>query len=165
MQLYFLVCELKEYLKVTLFRHNMEPVIVVFSARGHENIETTHKTTFEITKEATLTKQGDCIVAVRASKGAVDLPSEFKEAARKEGARITVTIEAGELKETVKAKGSPQLTFTHPTDLVVRKSSYVCGRTLAIGADKAANDFSKELVEKMKDPNQIVTVTLAAENY
>lgn len=143
----------------------MDSVTVVFSARGHENIEATHKTTFEVTKETTLTKQGDCIIAVEASKAAADLPFEFKEAARKEGAQITVTIEAGELREVVKAKGSPQLQFMHPTDLVVRKSGYVCGRTLAIGADKAASDFSRELVEKLKDPSQEITVTLAVENY
>lgn len=143
----------------------MDSVTVVFSARGHENIEATHKTTFEVTKETTLTKQGDCIIAVEASKAAADLPFEFKEAARKEGAQITVTIEAGELREVVKAKGSPQLQFMHPTDLVVRKSCYVCGRTLAIRADKAASDFSRELVEKMKDPSQEITVTLAVEGY
>lgn len=143
----------------------MDSVTVVFSARGHENIEATHKTTFEVTKETTLTKQGDCIIAVEASKAAADLPFEFKEAARKEGAQITVTIEAGELREVVKAKGSPQLQFMHPTDLVVRKSGYVCGRTLAIRADKAASDFSRELVEKLKDPSQEITVTLAVENY
>ena len=143
----------------------MDSVTVVFSARGHENIEATHKTTFEVTKEATLTKQGDCIIAVESTRAAADLPFEFKEAARKEGARITVTIRAGELKEIVKAKGSPQLQFTHPTDLVVRKSSYVCDRTLAIGADKAASDFSRKLVEKLKDPNQVVKVTLAVEGY
>jgi len=105
------------------------------------------------------------MIAVEASKAAADLPFEFKEAARKEGARITVTIEAGELREIVKAKGSPQLQFTHPTDLVVRKSGYVCGRTLAIRADKAAIDFSRKLVEKLKDPNQEVKVTLAVEGY
>jgi hypothetical protein len=143
----------------------MDSVTVVFSARGHENIEATHKTTFEVTKETTLTKQGDCIIAVEASKAAADLPFEFKKAARKEGAQITVTIEAGELREVVKAKGSPQLQFMHPTDLVVRKSGYVCGRTLAIRADKAASDFSRELVEKMKDPSQEIAVTLAVENY
>lgn len=143
----------------------MDSVTVVFSARGHEKIEATHKTTFEVTKETTLTKQGDCIIAVEASKAAADLPFEFKEAARKEGAQITVTIEAGELREVVKAKGSPQLQFMHPTDLVVRKSGYVCGRTLAIRADKAASDFSRELVEKLKDPSQEITVTLAVENY
>jgi len=143
----------------------MDSVTVVFSACGHENIEATHRTTFEVTKEATLTKRGDCIIAVEASKAAADLPFEFKEAARKEGAQITVTIEADELKEIVKAKGSPQLKFMHPTDLVVRKSSYVCGRTLAIGADKAASDFSRKLVEKLKDPSQEITVTLAVEYY
>ena len=143
----------------------MDSVTVVFFARGHENVQATHRTTFEVTKEAALSKRGDCIVAVEATKAAIDLPFEFKEAARKEGARIKITIEAGELEETVKAKGSPQLQFTHPTDLVVRKSSYVCGRTLAIGADKAAVDFSIELVEKLKDPNQEVKITLAVEDY
>jgi hypothetical protein len=143
----------------------MESVTVVFSAHGHENIVATHRTTFEITKEAALTKQGDCIIAVKSNRAAADLPFEFKEAARREGAQITITIEANEVREVVKAKGSPQLTFSHPTDLVVRKSSYVCGRTLAIGADKAASDFSRELVEKMKDPDQEITVTLAVEDY
>lgn len=143
----------------------MEPVTVAFFARGHKNVTSTHETTFEFTKEANLTKQGDCIVAVEATVAPADLPVEFKEATRNEGARITVTIEADELKEVVKANGSPQLEFTHLTDLVVRKSDYTCGRTLAIGADKAASDFSRELVEKLQDPNQVVKVTLTAEVY
>jgi hypothetical protein len=143
----------------------MNPVTVSFLAHGHENIVATHKTTFEITKDAALTKQGDCIIAVEATRAAADLPLEFKQAATREGACITITIEAGELKEVVKAKGSPKLTFSHPTDLVVRKSSYVCSRTLAVGADKAASDFSRRFVEKIKDPNQGITVTLAVEDY
>jgi hypothetical protein len=143
----------------------MDTVTVVFSARGHKNVQSTHKTTFEFTKETTLTKRGDCVVALESTKAAADLPLEFKEAAKKEGAQITVTVEADELKETVKAEGSPQLEFTHPTDLVVRKSDYVCGRTLAIRADKAAIDFARELVEKLKAPNQQVKVTLTVENH
>lgn len=143
----------------------MNSVKVIFSARGHRNVLATHKTTFEVTKEMVLSKRGDCIVAVESTKAAADLPDEFKEAARVEGAQISVTIEAGELKETVKARGSPQLQFTHPTDLVIRKSDYVCGRTLAIKADKASIDFSRELVEKLKDPKQTVKVTLTVEGY
>lgn len=143
----------------------MDSVTVVFHARGHENVLATHKTTFEVTRDEALTKQGDCIVAVKSTMAAVDLPLEFKEAAKKENAQIAVTVRAGELEETVRAKGSPKLTFTHATDLVVRKSGYVCGRTLAINADKAAIDFSRKLVEKLKDPNQEVKVTLAVENY
>lgn len=144
---------------------DMDSVTVVFHARGHENVLATHKTTFEVTKDSALTNQGDCILAVKSTRAAADLPFDFKEAARKADAQITVTIRAGELEETVKAKGSPKLTFTHATDLVVRKSGYVCGRTLAINADKTASDFSRKLVEKLKDPNQEVKVTLTAASY
>jgi hypothetical protein len=143
----------------------MKPVITVIFARGHENIQATHETTFEITKEATLTKRGDCIIAVEATKGAADLPLEFREAARKKGAQITITIEAEELKEIVRARGSPRLLFTHPTDLVVRKTDYVCGRTLAIRADKTASDLSRKLVEKIRDSSQRIRITLAVESY
>ena len=143
----------------------MKPLIFVIFARGHENIQATHRTTFEITKDSTVTKRGNCIIAVGATKGAVDLPLSFKEAMRSEGAQMTMTIEAGELKEAVRAKGSHQLMFTHPTDLVVRKSNYVCSRTLAIGSDKAANDFSRTLVAKIMDPNQRIKVTLAVKSY
>jgi hypothetical protein len=143
----------------------MNPVTVVFYAHGHENIVATHKTTFEITKEAALTKRGDCIVSVGSTRSAADLPFEFKQAARKQGARITITIEADELKEVIEAKGSPKLTFTHPTDLVVRKSSYVCSRTLAIRANKAAGDFSRKLVEKLKDREQEITVSLTMKDH
>jgi hypothetical protein len=143
----------------------MKPIITVISAHGHKNIQATHETTFEITKEATLTKCGDCIIAVGATKGAVDLPLEFREAARKRGAQVTITIEAGELKQIVRAKGSPRLLFTHPTDLVVRKSDYVCGRTLAIRADKVASDLSRKLIEKIQDSSQRIRITLAVESY
>jgi hypothetical protein len=165
MQISFCSLEAKGIFEGQSTLSDMDYVTVVFHARGHENILATHKTTFELTKEATLTKRGDCILAVESTRAAADLPFEFKEAARKEGAQITVTIEAGELEETVKAKGSPKLQFTHSTDLVVRKSGYVCGRTLAIRADKAASDFSRKLVEKLKDHNQEVRVTLAVEGY
>jgi len=137
-------------------------VTEVIDAYGHENILSIHRMTFEITKEAHLTKRGDCIIAVRATKGALDLLSEFKETARKENAKITITIEADSVREVINAQGNPYLLFTHPTDLVIRKSSYVCGRTLAVKADKAACDLSKQLVKKLRNPSQKVRITLIA---
>lgn len=131
-------------------------------ACGHENIRSTHTTTFEITKESTLTKRGDCVIGVGATKGAKDLSSEFKEAMRRQDAHITITIEANEV---VKARGSPQLLFTHPTDMVVRKSNYICGRTIAIKANKAARDISRKLIEKIQNPNQKIKITLTVESY
>jgi len=136
----------------------------IIYARGHGNIQSNNRTTFEITKETFLTKRGDCIIAVGASKGSADLNPKFKKAAQNERARMKITIEAGGEVEAVNAWGSPQLSFSHPTDLVVRKSNYVCGRTLAIRADKAAKNLSKKLVEKLRNPNQRVKITLTVES-
>jgi len=136
----------------------------VIEARGHQNVRSTNKTTFEVTKEAFLTKRGDCILAVSATKGASELHTKFRETARNQNARITIIIEADAEKEVVEAWGSPLLTFTHPTDLVVRKSDYVCGRTLAIRADKAACDLSRRLVERLRNSHQKVRVTLIVES-
>jgi hypothetical protein len=138
---------------------------VTFFAHGHKNIIATHKTTFEITKEAELSKQGDCIVAVESTKGAIDLPLEFRKAAKKEGAKITIIVEVEELKEIVNAEGNPHLQLTHPTDLVVRKGNFVCARTLAICANKAAIDFSRDFIEKLKNSNQNVKVILTVKNH
>ncbi|MDH5267185.1 MAG: DUF371 domain-containing protein [Candidatus Bathyarchaeota archaeon] len=137
----------------------------IVDAYGHENIRATHKTTFEITKESTLTKRGDCVIAVGATKGSKDLSSEFKEAMKRQDAQITITVEASEIREVVKARGSPQLLFTHPTDMVVRKSNYICGRTIAIKANKAARDISRKLVEKIRTPDQKIKITLTVESY
>ena len=132
----------------------------IILAYGHKNIQATHKSTLEITKKAQLSKKGDCITAVSANKTITDLSLELKENLQKQNAKITMLIEAGEVVEVVNALGSPRLILTHPTDMVVRKSSYICSRTLAIQADKAACDLSRKLVEKLRNPKQKVKITL-----
>ncbi len=127
---------------------------------GHKNIQATHTTTLEITKDTHLSKKGDCIVAVAADKALADLSAEFKEKLRKPHAKLTIIIEAGGIIERVTAHSSPQLILTHPMDMVVRKSDYVCSRTLAVHADKAAWDLSRDLVEKLRNPQQKVKITL-----
>lgn len=129
-------------------------------AHGHENVTATHRTTFEITKETHLSRDGDCIIAVGANKALDDLSPEFKENLRKDGAKITVLIEANGVTEIVTAIGNSRLALMHPTDIIVRKSGYVCNRTLAIHADKAANELSRELVNRSRNPNQKVRITL-----
>jgi hypothetical protein len=129
---------------------------------GHKNVQATHKTTFEFTKDTHLSKKGDCIIAVAADKALADLSAEFKEKLRKPHAKLVILIEAGGIIEQMNAHGSPRLILTHPTDMVVRKSDYVCNRTLAVHADKAAQDLPKALVEKLKNPQQKVKITLIA---
>jgi hypothetical protein len=44
--------------------------------------------------------------------------------------------------------------------MVVRKSSYIDDRTLAVNADKAAADLPRKLVEKLQNPKQKARITL-----
>jgi hypothetical protein len=132
-------------------------------AKGHTNILATHPTTLMITKDNYMSKNGDCIVAVAANKSVADFSTEFKENLKKTDAKLSITISAEDLKEIIFASGTPNLILTHPTDIVIRKSSYVCNRTLAICADKSSNDLSRELREKLKNPKQKVKITLTIE--
>ena len=132
-------------------------------AFGHPNILAIHPTTLMFTKDEHVSKNGDCIVAVAADKSVADFSTEFKENLRKPNAKLSITIEAEGLKEKIAASGTPNLILTHPIDTVIRKSSYVCNRTLAICADKASNDLSRELIEKLKNPKQKVKLTLTVE--
>lgn len=120
-----------------------------FTAHGHLNVLSTHRMTLEFTKEAHLTPRGDCIIAVGAEAGCRDLPDNFKRALSRDDAVLTVTIECGGFSEVVRARGSSKLVLSHPTDMVVRKSGFVCSRTLGILADKAASDVDLNLVKKL----------------
>ena len=135
-----------------------------FWALGHGNIHASHPTTLMFTKDIHVSRKGDCIVAMTADKSVADLSARFKEELRKPNAKLTVTIEAGDLVEEIKALGSPKLCLCHPTDIVIRKSDYICSRTLAICSDKSSNDLPRDFVEKLQDPKQKVKITLRVES-
>jgi len=132
-------------------------------AFGHPNVQAIHPSTLMFTKDKHLSETGDCVVAVAADKAAADLNAEFKAELRKPNAKLTILIEAGGLKEQISASGSPKLTLTNPTDIVVRKSDYLSDRTLAIRADKASNDLPRPFIEKLQNPKQEVKITLIVE--
>jgi hypothetical protein len=116
---------------------------------GHRNISATHKTTFEITKSKSLTKRGDCIIGVAADKACADLDQRIKDALRKGGV-VHLTICVGDLSFKVRAEGSPQLMLTDEEDIVVRRSSYICPRTLAVKANAAACDIPRPIVDLLR---------------
>jgi hypothetical protein len=134
-----------------------------FTAHGHPHIRATHEKTVEVTKETHLTTRGDCIAAIGAAKSLTDLRSELKEAARKSESIISLTIRLGDKAFTTTGRGDPALTWNHPTDMVTRMSSYICPRTLMIHADKATIHIPRSLVQQLKDPEAVVTVTVSVE--
>jgi hypothetical protein len=138
-------------------------VIEMIEARGHSLVTAQHDTTFEFTKEENLTAKGDCILAVRASKGARDLSEEFKRLATRNGSRIVIMISVDGVTETAEGRGCASLTFAHETDIVARRSLFTCGRTAMIRSSKAAGDFSRALIRKLAKPSAIVQITMVAE--
>jgi len=120
--------------------------LVRFKAYGHENIIGEHKTTVEITTEDFLTKQGTCIVGVRATQTLSELPSEVRELVTQETTKIVLVMEIAGIREQVTGTGGCGLTYADSVSMVARTSSFQCGRTLMINADKAASDLSKEFV-------------------
>jgi hypothetical protein len=138
-------------------------VVEVLYAWGHPNVIAKHQTTFEVTKHSDLTKRGDCVLAVRASKGPADLSSKFKNLCKQEEARIMVELSAAGIVESVQGRGSPGLTLAHSSEFVGRKSTYVSDRTLMVRADKAASDIDRELIRALKFHHTRLEIRLIAE--
>jgi uncharacterized protein len=129
---------------------------------GHENVQATHNSTIEFTRDFELSKSGDCILVVSLDRSLADLSSEFKFVLKSPRSKLTVKIEAGDLSEVIRAQGSPKLSLIHTMEMVLRKGDFVSDRTLGLHADKAAIDVSRELVERLKNPRQKVRIILTA---
>lgn len=136
------------------------PVLEKFRARGHSNVRSSHRTTVMVTKVVNLTLHGDCIMAVGAEKGLRDLDPRLKDAMRRSDAKIKLVLEVGGLVFEVTGEGDPGLTLSHSTDMVTRKSRYICDRTIMIRADKAACDADEDLIDLLRDEKQGVNVAL-----
>lgn len=132
-----------------------------FFVYGHKNVLSLHPTTLEFTKDSELTLKGDCILGVCATKGLSEFSDEFKKMIRDDTVRVTVEIEADCIKDVVSGFGHPDLTLSDACDIVIRKSGFVCGRTLCVHADKAAADVDKRIVEHLKKAGSKAKVTVS----
>ena len=136
---------------------------VKFSARGHPNVKSTHKTTFMTTREEELSTRGNCIIVVGAEMGLKDMPDEAKRLARNEETRIIFRLTVDDLVFEAQGHGHPTLEYTDPIDMVARRSNYTCGRTLMIGSDKTSTEIPKKIIESLRDPEIIVQIEIAYE--
>jgi hypothetical protein len=130
---------------------------------GHENIRSNHQKTIEITKESHLTPQGDCIVGVNAKSSCADLPDELKNKLKDPDSKIIFSIKVEDEDFVVEGRGHPDLILTHTEDIVIRKSNFICPRTLAIRCDKASDLLPRSMVLKLQDPKTIGKFTITAE--
>jgi hypothetical protein len=130
---------------------------------GHENIRSNHQKTIEITKESNLTPQGDCIVGVNAKSSCADLPEELKNKLKKSGSKVIFSIKVGNEDFIIQGKGHSELILTHTEDIVIRKSNFICPRTLAVNCDKASDLLPRSMVKQLQDPKTLGTLTITVE--
>jgi hypothetical protein len=119
---------------------------------GHENIRSLHTKTIEITTEPHLTVKGDCIIGVKANSGCNDIPERMKMLLQNSKSNVNCTIMVKDFSFKVKGSGNDKLTLKNPHDIVIRKSSFVCPRTLATNCDAASDVIPRQMIKLLRDP-------------
>jgi uncharacterized protein len=130
---------------------------VIFHIFGHSNVLGTHYNTLEFTKEDKLTKEGDCILGVRADFDS----SELKKIAKK-FPMIKIIIKVGNYKEEVNALTNNEFDDTH--ELVIRRSEYPSKRTFGIRADKSAKEIDRRIISLLRNPETKGEVEVIGQN-
>ena len=118
---------------------------------GHENIRSLHQKTIEITTKSDLTLNGDCIIGVGASCGCNDIPEKLKTLLSSSKTNIIFTIKVNDFSFKVNGRGHDNLVLTHPHDIVIRKSSFVCPRTLATNCYKASDSIPRQMIKVLQN--------------
>ncbi len=109
----------------------------------------------EITKDSELTIRGDCIIGVNASCGCYDLPVQLKKRLQDPDRIVTFTITVNDQSFILQGRGHSDLTLTHKDDIVIRKSDFVCPRTLAVLCDKASDSLPQRMVKLLQNPKTV----------
>jgi hypothetical protein len=130
--------------------------------RGHPLVVGTHPTTFEVTREAHLSGTGNCIIGLSADKGCLSLAPDFKSILANDDAVLVTRLECGGASAEIRSRGSSQMLLDHPSDMVWRRSTYVCGRTIGILSDHVARTLPRDLIRNLANGEEMevsLTVT------
>lgn len=127
----------------------------IFYAKGHYNVTSKHKSTFEVTMDKEIGIKADCIVGVSSDAKLEDFPFEIRNAIKNEDTIIKIHLETENANDEIVGYGHPELTLDHPTDIVCRRSDFKCSRTLMIKANKAAVDLKRELIVDLKEGKEL----------
>ena len=121
---------------------------------GHKNIRSLHQKTIEITKEENLTPSGDCIIGVNANHACYDIPDQIKEELRKPDSKIKFSVIVNDHVFEINGVGHKDLELTHSEDIVIRKSDFICPRTMAVKCDKASDSIPRLMIKLLQNPSQ-----------
>jgi hypothetical protein len=119
---------------------------------GHPNVLSLHARTVEITKDARLTPRGDCIIGVRAEKACADIDEKIKRKLTKNDSHVKIEIIVGNDSYAISGAGDERLTLQNKHDIVIRKTNFVCPRTLSVRCDRASSDIPRTMINALKNP-------------
>ncbi len=91
------------------------------------------------------------------------MPQELKDKLKVLDAKVTFSIRVGGHEFVLEGKGHPDLILTHSNDIVIRKSDFICPRTLAVKCDKASDLLPREMVLLLQDPKTKGTFTITVD--
>jgi hypothetical protein len=118
---------------------------------GHPNIRSLHAKTIEITKDEHLTPRGDCIIGVKANKACADLDQSLKHRLRSNSSVVKIEIIVGDESFLISGRGDERLSMLNAHDIVIRKTNFVCPRTMSVLCNKASSDMPRKLVKMLQD--------------
>lgn len=134
-------------------------IIERIHAWGHENILCTHNSTIEITKDKSLTKKGDCIIGVNASKACNDLTLELKNQI-KNGRKFKVILNVDGLQDYFYGFGNKKIQLLDKKEMVFRKSNFICDRTVLINCSKSSIELNRDLIRILRNPKTKLLISL-----
>ena len=122
--------------------------------KGHPNVQSLHSRTIEITKDNYLTKKGDCIIGINANKSCKDLSYHLKEKIKKNNSFIEIELVVEPDNFVIKGYGHDKLLLTNSEDIVLRKSKFICDRTLSINCDYSSLEIPRKMIEQLKQSSK-----------
>ena len=130
---------------------------------GHRNIQSFHTRTIEITKDPNLSLRGDCIIGVNANKSCWDISDKLKHSLKDDHSFIIIDVTVGNMSFIINGLGNSRLLLLSRHDVVIRKSNFICERTIAIRCDRASSDIPREMIMSLQDPETTGLLRITAE--
>ena len=129
--------------------------MISFRVKGHPKITAEHRSTLEFTKDDHITGNGDCILGISSDHDIGNL--------NKLKGRLIFVMSVAGIEDSFEATIPKNHKITDEKELVIRTSSFVSGRTYAIGSSKASLDIDRNLIEALKKGKEMKVIVYEKE--
>jgi uncharacterized protein len=118
---------------------------------GHPNVQSLHARTIEITTDEHLTLRGDCIIGVKANKSCAGLDEALKRRLKSNSAIVRIKLMVGTESFLITGMGDQRLNLLSLHDIVIRRTNFVCPRTVSVRCDKGSLELPRKMVKMLQD--------------